>query len=71
MSDPGTTRSEACEEARPHQASRDIRCECHRLLARLHGEILELSCPRCKRKIVIDMKELARNQPISESLRFK
>jgi len=49
----------------------DIRCECHRLLARLDGDTLELSCPRCKRKIEIDLKEIARNQSIPESLHFK
>lgn len=28
----------------------DIRCACHRLLARQEGNVLILKCPRCKRE---------------------
>ncbi len=49
----------------------ELRCECHRLLARINGHNLELRCPRCKRKLEIDLDELAKTQSIPLSLHLR
>lgn len=50
---------------------REIRCECHRLLARLDGDMLELRCPRCKRSMTIDLTKVSHGNLPPESLNFR
>jgi phage FluMu protein Com len=71
MNDPQTIKSSTNGDTRKERASLDIRCECHRLLARLDGEQLELRCPRCKRKVLLDLKELLQHRTIPTSLQFE
>jgi len=37
------------------QNSIDIRCSCHRLLARQEGNVIIIKCPRCKRETRIEL----------------
>lgn len=37
------------------QKTMDIRCACHRLLAKQEGNVLILKCPRCKRETRIEI----------------
>ena len=57
--------------AQPTENTEDVRCVCHRLIARIVDQKFELICPRCKRKITIDLSEPGRTQDITTCLRFK
>ncbi len=40
------------------KSSTDLRCGCHRLLAKANLEGIELRCPRCKKFHVLEWKHL-------------
>ena len=44
--------------ARPRTPGEDIRCHCHRLLARSVPTGIELRCPRCKQNMVLTWSRL-------------
>jgi len=44
----------------PHARATDLRCDCHRLLARGVPEGIELRCPRCKSNLVLGWGMLER-----------
>jgi len=46
--------------SRPHPRATDLRCDCHRLLARGVPEGIELRCPRCKSNLVLGWGMLER-----------
>lgn len=50
--------------------SNELRCECRRLLAKISDGHLELSCPRCKRKVMLDLNKLTENGFVEESILF-
>jgi len=48
------------------QPNGDCRCSCHRLLARVVPEGVELSCPRCKGRSILTramLREALRREP--------
>ncbi len=45
----------ACSQDSRGGARDELRCPCHRLLARVEGHRLVLKCPRCKTEAVVDL----------------
>jgi len=45
-----------CRDPRS-QARDELRCPCHRLLARVEGRRLVLKCPRCKTEAGVDLDQ--------------
>jgi hypothetical protein len=43
------------------QLQDELRCPCHRLLARVEGQRLVLRCPRCKTEAVVDLSGARRD----------
>jgi len=41
-----------------HTQPRETRCECGQLIAKVHGQGLELKCKRCKRIVVIPFSSI-------------
>ncbi len=41
--------------------SRDLRCHCGKLLAKLSPDGIVIRCPRCKREMVVSMADLIVN----------
>ncbi len=48
----------------------DVRCRCNRLMAKMADCKLEFVCPRCKRKIVLDLSGIADDQEILNRITF-
>ncbi|MCD4655463.1 hypothetical protein K8T06_16205 [bacterium] len=48
----------------------EIRCQCHRLIAKSIDNKLELVCPRCKRKVVINVLAMQKGGAIKQNLTF-
>jgi phage FluMu protein Com len=44
--------------------SAELRCSCHRLLARIEGRGLVLKCPRCKKGAVVSLSDLSATQEV-------
>jgi len=40
-----------------HPSERDLRCDCGSLLARLTARGIELKCRRCKRRVLVVVRE--------------
>lgn len=54
--------------ARPVSESKDLRCACGSLLARLVDGGIELRCRRCRRSAVIDVLRLGESGPLEVRL---
>jgi len=53
------------------EGDEELRCHCRRLLARVENGTLELLCPRCKRRALIDLSTLALEGKIDKSVHFE
>jgi phage FluMu protein Com len=64
--------SEAVKKPAPlSNAKNELRCTCGRLLARVEDGVLELHCPRCKRRAYLDLVNLSADGQIARTVRFE
>ncbi|MBN1295657.1 hypothetical protein JXA80_02685 [bacterium] len=48
----------------------EIRCACNRLLMKIENQRLEMICPRCKRKVIVDFSGIATEASIRKRIRM-